>query len=251
MKYLLFTFFAFALMFTSCSSGDDTTEPVEDLGKVYEGSITLKSPSEIIEFGSENYNTITGSLIIQDLPNQEYIINLNGLNSIKTIKGNLSFINNTRLENIEGLSNLSSVYSIDIINNESLESIEGLNGVTELLGDFIIENNYSLINLNGLQNLETVNYLRIEKCASLENIIHLESLTRLSDGIIFIYNHNIESLTGLNNLEFIGWAVFRNNDSLKDFCALQNLQNIPSYFSVHNNAFNPTIQNIFDGFCSL
>ncbi len=249
MKRIILLFISFSLILVSCSSGDDNSPLPEDEGNVFEGSIELKSPTEITEFGANNYRKINGSLTISDIINQENITNLNALSSLLTISGKLSIIDNPHLENIEGLSNLSSVYSIEISNNESLPNIASLNKITTISGDLIIANNESLLNLNGLNNIVSIRSLDINNL--LVNFTGLENLQKVTEGFLLKYNPSIISFNNLNNLIDVGYSFITSNINLTDYCVLENLQNEPQPFWTTNNAYNPSYQNILDGFCSL
>ena len=72
---------------------------------------------------------------------------------------------------------------------------------------------------------------------------------RISNNIL------LTNLDGLENLIQIDYALhISSNIALTDFCGLENLfiNGVgPSFYTVENNAYNPTQQDIIDGNCSL
>lgn len=138
---------------------------------------------------------------------------LTGLNNIETI-GRMSIGRTYYLESLYGFDSLGSINDLIIWTNLSIASLEGLENITTLNDLFILENN-NLLSINGLENLINI------------------------DGVIEI-----------------GPTLFDiGNADLTDFCALQNLFLNGTYnevnVNINGNGYNPTVQDIIDGNCSL
>ena len=120
-----------------------------------------------------------------------------------------------------------------------METLEGLTGLTEVSGDFTV---------GGM--------------AELESLTGLNSLQVITGGLFLSSNNHLKRLNGLENLNELGSAhigvtIFGNaalNPNLRDFCALQNVFTNGSYgnsININYNYYNPTVQDIIDGNCSL
>lgn len=168
------------------------------------------------------------------------ITNLNGLNALISIGGNLKIIANLALVNLEGLDNLTSIGGhLDIGYNDALTSITGLENLSSIGGNLGIFHNTSLINLTGLGNVIFIG-------------------GHLGIG----YNTALVSLTELNRIESIGAALWIvDNDALSNLTGLENVTSIGDDINIYENysltslkgmdSINPTsIQNmdIYDNY---
>ncbi len=96
-----------------------------------------------------------------------------------------------------------------------------------------------------------------------DNVTSLASLTTLREveGSILIQDTNLSTLNGLENLDSItgDLSIISNSNqgqpiqNITDFCALQNLFSSGNFNTVDisGNSFNPTVQDIIDGNCSV
>lgn len=158
------------------------------------------------------------------------ISNLNGLNVLTKIYGNLQIVDNNILANLNGLEGLITVYGTVSIGNSdnggnpNLTSLNGLNNLSHIGGDLIIDRNSALINLSGCNGLSFIggdlyigNYLGGN--VSLMNLTGLGN-TNVFGGLVKIYgNDALNSLEGLENLDFsaINTLSVSENNSLS-FC---------------------------------
>lgn len=115
---------------------------------------------------------IDGDVWIEEAyPYPEFnITNLNGLNVLTSIGGNLSVFRADSLVNFSGLENLYSIGGDIIIEeNYALTSLTGLDNVTSIGGMVSIKYNDALISLTGLDNVDatTINDLTISSNSSL------------------------------------------------------------------------------------
>jgi hypothetical protein len=154
-----------------------------------------------------------GGLIIQF---NTGLVNLNGLEGITNINGNVTITNNAALANLNGLQNittitgslgigsnalitqlpnwnLTQVRSISLSNNAQLSSITTLSGITTLSAPasglptaLSITSCQALTSLNGLQNLTTLNNANIGLTGN-NSLIDISALNGL----------NVSSINGL------------------------------------------------------
>jgi len=85
------------------------------------------------------------------------ITNINGLNFIKHIDGNLTINGHTALTNINGFGNLLGLTgSLSVTNNTLLSHIDSLHELSYIGQSLIIQNNNGLSNLFGLRNVDSI-----------------------------------------------------------------------------------------------
>ncbi len=137
------------------------------------------------------------------------ITNLNGLNMITSIGGNLIIIKNDLLTNLSGLDALTYI-----------------GGYLEI-GDVGDEGNPLLTSLNGLENLTSTGHgLTIRFNPVLTSFDGLENLTSLGTGgfLLIQVNEALTDLTALSNLNTVGGSLrVEDNASLTTLAGLENI----------------------------
>lgn len=184
-----------------------------------------------------------------------------------------------QITSLEGLNNLATVNEISIGNNEKLENIDALMNINEVSGYIALSDNSALTSLSGLSNLTTVKgYFNIGFLPALRNLQGLENLTSVVDGLaiggsdptkkmldslegldnfsysestVTVQNTNITNVDALRNLNSVWGITFAYNSNLSDYCGLNSsLLNSGLNYSVFNNAYNPTLDNLINNECS-
>ncbi len=200
--------------------------------------ITFSSQASINSFSS-NYpgcNEILGDVLIQG-----DISNLNGLNAITTINGNLGIVDNNNsitLTSLSGLENLTAIGGyLEIKYDDDLTSLSGLENLTSIGGYLAIQYNDNITNIADLENLTSIGeHIIISNNDVLTNLSGLENLTSFEGSLDIEYNYNLRSLTGLENLTSLGGSLdIFNNDSLRSIAVLENLTSIGGSLSIRNN----------------
>jgi hypothetical protein len=146
--------------------------------------------------------------------------NLDGLESLTAVAGDLLINDNSSLIDIDGLSSLSTVtidpvYKIEILRNPALRNLDGLSTLRGLEGALIIHLNDALNNIHGLANLEQVGA-----------ILHIAA------------NHTLADLNGLENLKSAGALGIVNNENLADISGLSGLETVDTWFEI---SWNPVL----------
>jgi hypothetical protein len=163
---------------------------------------------------------------------------LAGLNNVTYVGGDLSIDCNYVLTSLAGLESLKSVGgSIKIQFNDSLSSMEGLHNITHL-EELFIQCNNALTSLEGLHNLDSVaGGLLITYNDGLTSLSGLDNLTALG-GILSIYDNNaLTSLVGLHNINFLGGGLnIQDNDALTSLSGLTNITTVEGLWIQNNNA---------------
>ena len=147
----------------------------------------------------------------------------------------LSIIENSSLQQLDGLDNLVSVdRGFNINDNSALGDLGGLRSLTSVR-QFSLRRNPLLKNLIGLENLSSASVLTIAGNTSLLSLAGLETLNSVGDMEIS-RNPLIENLRGLENLHAIRVLEVVENDGLTDLTGLENLAEVEIFRLMENNS---------------
>jgi hypothetical protein len=166
------------------------------------------------------------------------ITNLNGLNVLASIDGNLRLRKCHSLNDLTGLDKLTMIGGDLIIDeNNTLDSLSGLDNLTYIYGDLEIKENITLDKMKGLQNLDSIGgNLRIQDNNHILDMKGLESLKSLGGDLLLYSNPKLIDLTGLDNLTSIGGTLgIWGNEDLENLDAMQNLSYVGYGLEVVNN----------------
>ncbi|MBP6978428.1 MAG: T9SS type A sorting domain-containing protein [Bacteroidales bacterium] len=206
--------------------------------------ITFTTQEQIDNFQT-NYpgcTEIEGDIfIVGAWPYGNDINNLNGLNTITSIGGNLTVDGCSNLINLTGLENLISVAGDLILNgNYAMTSFTGLESLSSIGGKFWIGmchgcggspegfyGNPSLTSVSGLENLASIGgELQIGDNSTLTSLEGLENLHSIAGSLYIFSNDSLTSLSGLENLNSIPGDFVISNFSLDSLSGLENLTSI-------------------------
>lgn len=127
---------------------------------------------------------------------------LSGLDSLKTVGGELSVYDNLLLQDFNGLQSLSSVGGDFMVNsNGSIQDFTGLENLTSINGEMQIAGNDYLTSLRGLDNIDphSIEDLIIYYNQSLSDCVALSICKYISDPAGYITIH--DNAEGCNTLE--------------------------------------------------
>lgn len=216
-------------------------EALESLIMVNELQLGHLTSLESLE-GLENIESLSFNLILVDLPVLDSLLPLQAIQM-----SNLRNLQLQLLPNIDSISIFSQTQSVRILRISEIDSLTTLDGLENITsaGQVQIIDNDSLISLEGLSGLTTLAHESVD-----------------TPGIFIMDNDLISSLNGLENITtaekvYIGSTANPDTGNLQltDFCALQNLFMNGDYNEdeviIVDNAYNPTVQDIIDGNCSL
>jgi hypothetical protein len=218
-------------------------------------NIGLSSQADVDSFRSKyGCSVINGYLFIRGAD----ITNLDSLADIRSID-NLFIDGNPVLENVDGLSHLTTIPGIlsgnpfaglRINDNPKLTNIDGLRSLTSVGQELVITNNSSLQNIEGLASLTSVGAnpqihylgLDLENNAALTTIAGFRNLASIKGYVDIINNDALTDFDGLQKIEQInisGLAIM-DNDALKNLNGLSSLRRIYGTYSsglkISNNA---------------
>ena len=202
--------------------------------------IIFESQSQIDSF-QINYpgcQQIEGDVYIGDNFGNYDITNLNGLNVLTLVEGDLRFRECHSLNDLTGLENLVMIYgNFKIDENNTLDSLTGLDNLVYIHGDLEILDNITLDKLTGLQSLDSVGgNVRIQDNNHIKYLTGLDNLKSIGGDLSLYTNINLIDLTGLDNLEAIGGTLgIWGNEDLESLEALQNLTYVGYDLEIVNN----------------
>ena len=174
------------------------------------GTVQINGNGNSINTDITNLNGLNGIISIGgdlQINNCQNLTNLNALSSLTSIGNHLYLTQNTSLLNINGLSNLVSISGAGVtitIQHCGLTNLNGLSGITSIAGDMVITDNLSLVNLNGINNLNNINTVAGNKIYSYTgdsipaaSVPYMYPLAVISDkfGNIYFY----DSISGMIN----------------------------------------------------
>jgi len=195
-----------------------------------------------------NCTEIEGDIIVGYLNSN--ITNLNGLNVVTSIGGNLNIHSTSSLTSLAGLGNLSYIEGdLRIYGNAELTSLSGLESLSIIGGKIEIGDNHSLTSIAGLANLTTiVGDLNFYGNSALTSLTGLENLNSVGSELKINHNSSLTNLDGLQSLpsDSISNLTILQNSSLATCeveCICNYLANPNGIVTIYNNAIgcnNPT-----------
>ncbi len=230
-------FIIISLFLLSCSKSEEPTIPPSEqqklpeeeivTEKIHDGYVELKTQVEVNMFGELKYTQIEGGLKISGTD----ISDLTPLESLTKISGGgLTIIDNSILESLKGLQNLTSLgtqfANLIISGNDALTSLTGLEKLSDI-AILKVEGNGTLTTISGLDNLKSVGSLSISGNLKLKSISGFNSLENI-DGSFELYNNReLATLDGFQNLVSVDkdFLVTYNVElnSLEDFESLEHI----------------------------
>jgi hypothetical protein len=162
--------------------------------------------------------SIGGDLLIN---NNWYLVSLAGLRNLQTVGGNLDFFQNIALGSFAGLNKLTSVGGrlyFSMMNGFS--DFKGFDHLTSVGFIFLLDFCDGFTDFTGLESLSTINgRFHINYCNGLKNFHGLENLTTLDGNVALTGNEQLQSLEGLENLDpatVEGWTPAEPDFELTD-----------------------------------
>lgn len=144
----------------------------------------------------------------------------------------------SRVENLDALIGITSLGELVLLNNSELQNLDGLSNLVSVGQDVEIIGNTAMTNIVGLGSLETVGWdLVLWANNQLSSFAGLESLTSVMNSLSIMHNENLLDLSALDGVEHIGDELeIEFNDSLVEIDSFQNLQTVASISIFANNA---------------
>jgi hypothetical protein len=232
----------------------DTTPTDDCLDGVWEGDFAATGEDDLTDL--QGCSEITGSLRITD----STISNLDVLDGLRRVNGDVHIFKNSALTSIEGLHGLSEIGGdlwigtvikdatddgyVYFEGNPVLASMTGLEGITAISGDLDIVGNHLLTDLQGLNNLVSVSgNVRVVRNDGLLNMAGFDNLQTVGAALLLalIYdsqfnsdfpsaqvakNPVLKSLSGLGRLKTVGGEFLLMSEKIETLDGLSTLQSV-------------------------
>ncbi len=204
----------------------------------------------------ENINGLKGLRLLYNfasLRSNPSLTNVIGFQNLEKIGTSLEIYQNQRLEYLQGLENIKELEDLFISQNHLLRNLDALVNLENVTSRLVVYNNTYLNNIDGLSKLQYTNDLIIYYNTSLTDVDGLASLTKAGNLQISL-NNNLNNLEGLLNLQQVSQQVEINtNPNLFNVCGIKPLltNGFSEFdFSISENGYNPSYQEIINGNCS-
>jgi hypothetical protein len=214
------------------------------------GNVSLIGNASLLNLdGFQGLSQINGNLTIRQ---NNVLNNLNGLANINSVRGMFEFsgntsvsnlddlnltilgsniiISDTTLQNVNGLSSVTtfaqgSTPSLTLNNNANLLQIDGLSNFTGNLSALTVSGNASLININGLSGITQINTVLIQNNSDLKNLDGLSSTVNINASLRVLNNASLESIQGIRHatLQLSTNTLHIYNNPKLFICDLQNI----------------------------
>jgi len=209
--------------------------------------LVLSTQQEIDNFSSNypNCTELPASLKIEG----NNITNLDGLSQLEMV-WSLQIENCPSLVNVDGLlENLEVLLQLRIVNNNSLERISCSPTYPEVTSGIYIASNQSLTTISGFNNIEEIGVY--SQCEGLEilnnpNLVTISGFNFLKEVCELKFKNNgLINLPSFQSLITVNKSIeISNNNQLQSIDAFSNLVRIEQYFSIKDNQ---TLQSISAG----
>lgn len=202
--------------------------------KTLQGLEGIKSIAGVLHIGgSHNLETIEA---LSGLRSVGASVSIAFCSSLKDLKG-LDSLRSTgtleinRLPSLKNLQHLNKLNRINgeliIAQNDSLWNLNGLDSLKNILTDCSIIDNRSLVSLDGIESLESIDgSLKIHNDSVLSNLLALRNLSHVESQISILRNSNLSSLKGLDSVNglFAGlWKLSIYRNPLLTACTVQSI----------------------------
>ena len=185
--------------------------------------------------GLEKFNWLDGDIMMKDNPVLE---DITALRSLNLLKGSISIMNNTSLQNVNGFESLHRVEVIGLYDNMMLSDLKGFSNLDTITMGISLRNNNALKDLSGLEKIKTCDYLSIDDSPALTSLKGMENLQQVGHAI-YISNAGLTNVDALGNVNRAQRIILIENDNLENILGLNKLttlaENGSSLTIVSNN----------------
>jgi hypothetical protein len=222
--------------------GNVLIKDTDDLKLLYkksiiDGDLTIDSVNSLDMLNLEALNFLT--IIRGDLNiiNNKYLEDTYGFKNLAVIEGDFNIINNEKLKTVSGFDSLHSIEGdINISYNGILESLDDLNSLIKSFnGNITINTNAQLISINCFQNfygnimdVKISGNTNLTEINSFQNILQINSL--IISNNLNINRIEMRALVNINNDLTIS---LNNNLTSLNF---PNLETVQGLFTIRNNS---------------
>lgn len=207
-------------IYSNATGCNKHAEVVQSCGQSYTclpfGNYYLSSQADVDAFPGEYPDCIDiiGSVSITG----EDVVNLEGLSQIQSISGDLIIgrrdeTNLNLLADLQGLNNISIIGGdLNVTWTDALQSLNGLNNLHFIGNNLILNNNYNLSQIADLGSLQHIgNDINISECPVLSSLNGLQFLDSVRGNLTLENLFQISSFNSLENLRWVGGTLKLNS----------------------------------------
>jgi len=149
------------------------------------------------------------------------------------------FMSGTGMNDLSGLSQITTISGDLTIQNTSATNLTGLENLESVGGSISIRSNWDLQTIDALSNLESVGgqYLIIQHNLFLEDMKAFEYTDFQLNYVSITYNNELTDLDGLQGIKSVnGDLAITDNSSLTSLAGLDSLKSVSNYLAISRNA---------------
>lgn len=160
-----------------------------------DGSAIIENPAHVVRLATKGCEVLDDTL---NLSND--VRDLEGLETLRVVTGDLVIQGTTELAGLTGLDNLQQLGGgIVLIENQKLESLAGLNQLAEIGGNLTVLNNPALTDISALKSATFGSSISIT-LADNDGLLSLDGL----EGVTQAYTYVIADLNALQDVSALG-----------------------------------------------
>ncbi len=209
-------------LFVNNVSRLENLEGLNNLARIG-GSLNINGPNFINYKGLSRLKTVDGLIVFgRDM---DAFTGFTGLESLESITGSNGLaLDKVNILTLQGLDNLQEVSNL-FLTNTTLQNLESLSNLTSIGGDVMIKGNSNLVNLEGLNSVISISGdLDFSYVNNLLSLQGLEELRTIGGFLSIVYNEKLNDLSDLGNVESIsGQLSIFQNQSLSECCIIPSL----------------------------
>jgi hypothetical protein len=184
---------------------------------------------------------ILGDLVVEE---NSRLTNLDGLSNLNEVGGSILVMGNDSLVSIAAIQSLTSVVDLRISDNTALQGLDGLSSIEEISGSLRIWGNHGLANLDPLSNIVEIGedlgigyvYWAASGNDGLVNIDGLSHIRSVGGSLLVAGNQALTDIDGLSGVITIGKDVLIiENDSLRSLDGFSSVDSVGGDFTVRSN----------------
>jgi len=230
---------SFPITYAGCHEvlGDvniDTTD-ITNLDSLYlithiHGSLSIRTNEDLRSFqGLHNLQVVNGSVVIVDNHNNQ-LTSLAGFDNLTLVGGRLEINYNVNINTLSNLASLTTIQGdtnnkgLQIFGLHGIQNLEGLENLTEIGGGLAVVHCQNVTSLEALGPITSIGGDLDIRGTGISNFSGLEQLTHVGGALLIGYNYELTNLDALSQLTEINGSMYiEENFALTSISGLENI----------------------------
>jgi hypothetical protein len=170
------------------------------------------------------------------------LTDLKGLRNLQTITGWIRLRENHMLVSLDGFEKLTSLHTLELTDNARIANLNGFKNLTNLT-QLQLDLDPMLSDLSAMKNLRSIGGLLVKRCNSVMDLTAFSNLESIN-GLEVSFNPNIKDLKGLEKIRSIQTMIISSNNSLKNLKGLDSLRTIAGDANSLSISYNPSLVSL-------